>query len=153
MSVWLASGLVFAFAAMGLYLGFELGKMKGLYEAENRAEREPHRTSLFHYILDHTFWSSATFGIPKATDTQKLLKHIRKELVEIENTPRDVYEWVDVMILAIDGAYRNGHSAKEIATALVMKQRKNQTRTWVIPADPTQPNEHDRSYEERETNP
>jgi len=59
-----------------------------------------------------------------------ILDHIRKELLEIEKDPGDVTEWIDLVILAFDGAWRNGFSPEEIAMALFEKQAKNEARTW-----------------------
>ena len=41
-----------------------------------------------------------------------------KELKEIHDDPSDIKEWVDVMILAFDGALRQGHSPNDIINAL-----------------------------------
>ena len=73
-------------------------------------------------------FSEKTFG--PGERTAGVLDHIRKELAEIEREPGDVTEWIDVVILAFDGAWRAGHSPDEIATALVAKQAKNEARTW-----------------------
>ena len=57
-------------------------------------------------MLDaHIEWSARTFG--PGPRTQGLLKHIRKELIEIEAAPLDPNEWIDVAILALDGAWRS----------------------------------------------
>lgn len=90
-------------------------------------------------------WSLHTFG-PGAR-TAGLLAHIRKELTEIESAPDDVTEWIDVVILAIDGAWRAGHSPETIAAALADKQARNEARKWPDwrTADPNRPIEHDRS--------
>ena len=97
-------------------------------------------------------WSERTFGPPKSTDTERLVAHIKKELVEIQQHPADCEEWADVIILALEGAWRVGHSPMTIASTLQLKQEKNFARKWVIPTDPTLPIEHNR-YDERETNP
>lgn len=88
--------------------------------------REP--LNLEQYIADQRLWSGETFG-PGAR-TAGLLAHIGKELEEIAGNPGEVSEWVDVIILAIDGAWRAGHEPTEIAAALVDKQRKNFARSW-----------------------
>jgi hypothetical protein len=78
-----------------------------------------------------------------------ILAHIRKELDEIERHPTDLEEWIDVVILAFDGAWRAGHPVKEIVACLERKQTKNEGRTWpdwrTVPQD--QAIEHDRSKE------
>jgi hypothetical protein len=90
-------------------------------------------------------WSCKTFG-PGAR-TAGVIDHIRKELREIEADPADVSEWIDVAILALDGAWRAGSSPDDIIGALVAKQTKNETRVWpdwlTMPADKAI--EHDRS--------
>ena len=60
----------------------------------------------------------------------RVIDHIRKELVEVENAPHDIDEWVDVITLAIDGAWRAGYTAHDIAGAIVAKQAKNKERIW-----------------------
>jgi|GEM_PF-2930580 len=57
-------------------------------------------------------------------------EHIRSELKEIEEDPNNLTEWCDVVLLALDGAWRQGFSAEEIAAALEAKQTKNEGRTW-----------------------
>lgn len=47
-------------------------------------------------------WSRKTFGEGKRTIG--ILAHIRKELAEIEAKPDDLEEWIDVVILALDGS-------------------------------------------------
>jgi hypothetical protein len=59
-----------------------------------------------------------------------VVDHIRKELVEIEKAPGDLSEWVDVILLAIDGAHRAGHSPEAICLGLDAKQIKNEGRAW-----------------------
>ena len=73
-------------------------------------------------------WSAKTFG--PGERSQGVVDHIRKELNEIEAAPFDLTEWIDVVILALDGAWRAGHSPDEIIAALVAKQAKNEGRKW-----------------------
>jgi hypothetical protein len=90
-------------------------------------------------------FSEWTYG-PGAR-TQAVLDHIRKELTEIEDAPDDLNEWVDVVILALDGAWRAGHQPQEIIDAIVAKQARNEGRTWPDwrTADPDKAIEHDRT--------
>jgi hypothetical protein len=73
-------------------------------------------------------WSRTTFG--PDPHAEGVIDHIRKELVEIEEAPEDLEEWVDVIILGIDGAWRAGHSPQEIIDAIITKQLKNENRQW-----------------------
>lgn len=90
-------------------------------------------------------FSEKTFG-PGAR-TNGVIQHIRKELVEIENDPTDVEEWVDVVLLALDGAWRAGWTPEGIAKAIEAKQTKNEGRTWPDwrTASPDAAIEHDRT--------
>ena len=58
-----------------------------------------------HLIRQREF-SLKTFG-PGAR-TKGVCDHIRKELLEISVAPKDIMEWVDVIILAFDGTWRAG---------------------------------------------
>lgn len=73
-------------------------------------------------------WSMATFG--PGSRLLGVLDHIRKELGEIEADPTDLAEWVDVIILAFDGAWRAGWEPAEILAAIKAKQARNEARTW-----------------------
>ena len=84
--------------------------------------------NLTTYIVRQIDWSRRTFG--PGERTSGVIKHIQKELQEIQANPKDIYEWVDVIILALDGAWRAGHSAEEIALALHDKQEINFGREW-----------------------
>ena len=92
-------------------------------------------------------FSLRTFG-PGARPAG-VLDHIRKELAEIEAAPADLGEWVDVAILAFDGALRAGHAPQAIIAAVVAKQARNEARTWPDwrTADPDKAIEHDRTGE------
>jgi len=81
-----------------------------------------------HYIDAHRLWSARTFG-PGAR-TEGLCRHIAKELDEIRAKPTDLEEWIDVMILALDGAWRTGASPEDIVRTLTAKSKKNHMREW-----------------------
>lgn len=93
---------------------------------------EATRNSLVLYFSQIIFiqksWSSATFGT--SPRTAGILSHIRKELAEIEAKPDDAEEWADVIILAMDGAWRRGIDPKSLAEAVISKQEKNRARKW-----------------------
>lgn len=92
-------------------------------------------------------WSEATFG--PGPRTAGVCDHIRKELKEVEAAPHDSEEWIDVIILALDGAWRAGMSPQQIIGGIVAKQAKNEARTWPDwrTADPGKAIEHDRSHD------
>ena len=80
------------------------------------------------FVQEQREFSLTTFGPGKRT--AGIIAHIRKELAEIEADPSDVGEWIDVVILALDGAWRAGHAADVIDAALWAKLAKNKARTW-----------------------
>jgi hypothetical protein len=90
-------------------------------------------------------FSESTFG--PGLRTAGVLDHIKRELVEIADKPTDLAEWIDVAILALDGAWRTGATPAQIITALEAKQTKNEARTWPDwrTADPDKAIEHDRT--------
>lgn len=99
---------------------------------------------LIAHLYRQRAFSRATFGPgPRA---KGVVDHIRKELIEIERDPGDVFEWVDVILLALDGAWRAGCSPETIAAAISTKQGKNERRDWPDwrTADPDKAIEHKR---------
>lgn len=80
-------------------------------------------------IEEQRIWSEATFG-PGDGFRPGLIDHIRKELVEIEANPTDLMEWIDLIILALDGAWRVGHSSRDIIAAYHAKMQINRERRW-----------------------
>lgn len=94
-----------------------------------------------NYLLAHRQWSETTFG--PGPRPEGLVKHIEKELAEIRQAPDDLEEWIDVLILAFDGAMRcgPGHRPDEVLDMLDYKQKKNFGRTYRVNG-PDEPNEH-----------
>lgn len=89
------------------------------------------------HLANQRRWSENTFG--PGNRTLGVIDHIRKELDEIEADPLDVFEWVDVIILAFDGAWRAGWEPQQIIDAIREKQARNEARMWpdwrTAPAD------------------
>lgn len=102
---------------------------------------------LTEWLAVQAAWSRKTFG--PGFRWRGILAHIRKELIEVEEHPTDVTEWIDIAILAFDGASRAGHTPAQISAALDAKQQKNLARKWPDwrTASEDQPIEHDRSEE------
>lgn len=85
-----------------------------------------------------------------------VVDHIRKELIEVENSAGDPDEWTDVVILALDGltrsirelyGYTTDEAAAEAVKRIVFKQNRNEGRTWPDwrGSSPDRAIEHDRS--------
>jgi len=79
-------------------------------------------------------FSFNTFGPPRngpsGQPTDGVIDHLEKELVEVRKDPTDIFEWIDVAILAFDGALRAGFSPGQIVDALAAKQTTNEQRKW-----------------------
>jgi ParB/RepB/Spo0J family partition protein len=105
------------------------------------------RFDLLKHLIRQRKFSEKTFG--PGPRTAGVVDHIRKELREIEANPNDLSEWIDVAILALDGAWRAGGTPQPIIDTLVGKQTKNEGRVWpdwrTAPADKAI--EHDRGTE------
>src|SRR5688572_4050611 len=86
------------------------------------------RFDLIEHLDRQRDFSLRTFG--PGHRSQGVVDHIRKELIEIEAEPLDLSEWVDVILLALDGAWRAGHSPLAIAQGIAAKQAKNEQRAW-----------------------
>jgi hypothetical protein len=79
------------------------------------------------YIAHQRAWSLETFGPGRHLG---VIDHIEKELVEVREDPTDLGEWVDVILLGFDGAWRAGHEPQAILDAVAAKQARNEARTW-----------------------
>lgn len=76
-------------------------------------------------------WSRKTFG--EGNRQIGVIRHIESELQEIQSAtdPEDVLiEWIDVALLAFDGAWRAGFTAEQVAEAFEKKAAINRRRSW-----------------------
>ena len=119
--------------------------VKGQQRRIELAEAAKRDFNMVAHLHRQSKWSEQTFG--PGDRTQGVIDHIRKELIEIEADPSDISEWIDVVILALDGAWRSGAAPEQIVAALVAKQTKNELRKWPDwrTSDPNKAIEHDRS--------
>lgn len=95
---------------------------------------------LKQHLIRQMAFSHATYG--PGTRTDGVIDHIRKELGEVQTANGDSSEWVDVVILALDGltrqlAYCNGGDRRDpnyvaaIACQMIEgKQSRNEAREW-----------------------
>lgn len=120
---------------------FEAARAAGLvihYEAAGIDVRALDRQRAF---------SERTFG--PGSRTLGVIDHIRLELKEIEDDPTSLEEWIDVAILALDGAWRAGHSSADIIAMYHAKRARSEKRTYpdwrTMSAD--RAIEHDRSQD------
>lgn len=117
-------------------------------EAIDAWNTRPMAFDLVEHLRRQAAFSLTTFG-PGAR-VLGVTDHIRKELQEVIDSGGSLKEWIDLVILALDGAWRSGASAEQIVCELVAKQSKNEGRTWPDwrTANPDQAIEHDRSRDE-----
>lgn len=91
------------------------------------------------HLIRQMAWSHANFG--PGERTVGVIDHIRKELVEVEEANGESCEWVDVVILALDGltrrlafcngARRDPEQVADLACSMILgKQSKNEARVW-----------------------
>ncbi|MAY63959.1 MAG: hypothetical protein CML29_17285 [Rhizobiales bacterium] len=110
---------------------------------------------LKQHLLRQMAFSRATFGT--GSRTNGVVDHIRKELEEVQESHGCPSEWVDVVILGLDGLTRSlsfviedqDEVADEACRMIVDKQSRNERRDWPDwrTADPDKAIEHDRSAE------
>ena len=86
---------------------------------------------LTNYLYRQREFSFKNFGQPhEENPTAGVQDHLAKELKEVAENPLDVSEWIDIVILAFDGAIRAGFEPEQIVQALLDKQAKNERRRW-----------------------
>lgn len=121
-----------------------VSRIPQILSALRRVEKMEGAFSLVDHLHRQRAFSEKTFG--PGQRTTGVVDHIRKELREIEADPSDVMEWVDVILLALDGAWRAGWTPEQIVAAIDAKQTKNEGRVWPDwrTADPDKAIEHDR---------
>lgn len=96
--------------------------------------------TLAEYVEAHKIWSERTFG--DGSRHMGITKHLEKEIVEIRENPTDLMEWIDVMILAIDGYWRAGGEPHDLLPMLCAKQKRNFNRQWPATTSQDEPVEH-----------
>ena len=112
------------------------------------ADREAQpSTDLELYLIRQWEWSRKTFGPGKRT--MGVTRHIEKEVAEIRAKPYDLSEWVDVIILAMDGYWRHGGKPGTLLADMQAKQDKNFGREWPEPSSEDESVEHVRDSEDQ----
>lgn len=91
------------------------------------------------YLSQQIEWSQRTFGTAKRT--LGITKHIEKEIAEVRAKPDDLSEWIDIIILALDGYWRHGGTPETIEADLNTKQKKNFKRQYPM-TNEDEPSEH-----------
>lgn len=93
------------------------------YEDDGDPAVQPLQDAIAH-------WSRATFG----RDTPlPALKHLRREVDELIESPSDITEYADCLMLVLDAAHIAGISADQLVAAAWAKLEINRGRTWGAP--------------------
>jgi hypothetical protein len=131
--------------------GYHNPRTKAAWQGwQARGQAEPLTEPAFDFAAHlgrQAEWSRRTFG--PGGRVEGVTDHIAKELIEVRESAGSLAEWVDVVILALDGCWRSGASPQQIIGAIVAKQAKNEGRKWPdwrsVPAGKAI--EHDRSLD------
>jgi len=98
---------------------------------------------LRHHLIRQMAFSKATFG--PGTRTSEVLDHIKREVEEMrESNNGSADEWVDLVILSLDGLTRqlsfcndptqrvatSAQIANDACNMILGKQDRNENRTW-----------------------
>jgi len=97
------------------------------------------RGGLREVLANQMEWSRRTFGSGRRTIG--ITKHIEKECAEVRENPEDLSEWIDIMILAMDGYWRAGGTPEMILHAIIAKQAINRERKYPQTGE-DEPSEH-----------
>lgn len=105
------------------------------------------------YLVRHLEWGWATFGTPQdGRGPLGPLDHALKEVEEIQANPTDIVEWVDAIILTIDGYFRAGGDAEVLKLERIAYLASVEYQSWpsalrdlkdTLTKLLTQPNDHE----------
>lgn len=107
------------------------------------------------YLMNQISFSRATFGPEERMEG--ILDHISKEIEEVRKAERPEEEWVDLVILSLDGLIRSLDITRETQDVawdsylcIREKLQENELRDWPDwrTADPNKAIEHIREGEE-----
>lgn len=108
----------------------------GTWLKDSNTHCNPVVTTLVSHLERQIAFSLKAFGPSKRTGG--IIDHIKKELVEVANAPDDLTEWIDLAMLALDGAWRHvdrthltlTQVAEQVQKTLIEKLAKNEARSW-----------------------
>lgn len=95
---------------------------------ERVAELAEKSCFMTEFLRDQEEFSTKTFG--PQYNPKRVLNHLKKEVVEVEENIGSLEEWTDIAILALEGARRSGATNEQIMQAMRAKLEKNKKRVW-----------------------
>jgi hypothetical protein len=76
-------------------------------------------------------WSDKQFGLPSQRDSKGPLNHLKEEINEALDKPKDILEWADMLLLVLDGYRReNIGTLEDLEMAANTKVIICQNRKW-----------------------
>lgn len=87
--------------------------------------------NLEDFLRRQKAFSEVAFGGGRRTIG--ITEHIKKEIEEVRAAEDNLEEWIDIVILGLDGAWRMGATPEQIAEMLEAKLAKNMARRWPKP--------------------
>lgn len=78
-----------------------------------------------------TTWQQETLG---NRGSKGPLAHLAKEVVEIQNNPRDLEEYADAVFMIINALYNEGFTFWDLLQACWKKLEINKLRSWPKPS-------------------
>lgn len=87
-------------------------------------------------------WSEAQFGTRAERGPLGPIRHMAKEVRELEQEPGCLKERADILILLLDSCWRQGISVYSLLDAALSKMQENRLREWPKPTSPDQAVEH-----------
>lgn len=81
--------------------------------------------------FDISQWRMTIFGPYNAKDYMRFFQHLHSEVSELEENPKDILEYADIMIMLIDLAYVNNFTMKDLIEALYAKMEINKKREYI----------------------
>lgn len=84
------------------------------------------------FIKERNEFSSSRFGTPEVRSCLGPLHHLKEEVQELIDNPKDEMEWADCFLLLLDAAWRNGHSLQDLLDFSERKLEINKNREWKL---------------------
>jgi len=87
-------------------------------------------TKFENYFNEQMEWANATFT---KANKHSILTHLRRELIELENSDNDAEEYADCFMLLLHYANKMGLTPESILASCKSKLEKNKSRKWKAP--------------------